>query len=190
MFTGFLDDCIVGEPSLYRNNFMKGSFIMNKLIIGTIAACALAASAVHVEASTATQTVTKITNFVGKACDGIADVLWRNAGGVLVGAGAVALATQPEAFVGGVTAIVSTPYIGSILFYLIVAVLAILAVRYCLHRIGLWRLLPLLVFCLLLCGGVAEAGMIDFVPAPDFQCIKPMWDTLGWIIAIIITIFL
>jgi hypothetical protein len=166
---------------------------MNKLIIGLLTACVLAASAVQAEASIVTRAIPKVANLVGKGCDAAGKVIWRNKGAVVATGAAVGLATKPEAFLGSAATIITSPTFGSILFYLIVGGLIIAVGRYCLHRVGLWRILPLLVVGLLLCGGgIAEAGTIDYVPASDTATgiAKPLWDIAMIIIVVIATIFL
>jgi hypothetical protein len=159
---------------------------MQKIIIGTITACALCLYAVPANAAVAAQTATikaiqKAKTLAGKACDGAANLIWRNKGAVMVGSTAVAVATKPEVFVGGLTTLATSSYF----VYLLIAGLVIVGVRYFLHRVGLWKVLPLLALSLLLCGGVAEAGVFDCIPVP----IRPWWDIVMLVI-VVLTMFL
>ena len=163
---------------------------MQKMIIGTMTAFALAvmtapANAAVVARSMTIKAIQKAKTLAGKACDGAANVIWRNKGAVTVGATAVALATKPEVFVGGFASLASSTYFGTILFYLLIAVLGIVGGLYFLRRIGLWKILPLLVVGLLLCGGVTEAGVMDCVPVPG----RPWWDVVVMLVVVVLTIF-
>jgi hypothetical protein len=80
------------------------------------------------------------------------------------------------------------PTLPTLLFYLFVTVLVIAAVRYCLHSVGLRRVLPLLIVGVLLCsGGIVEAAVIT-PPPPVFPPVP--WLTLLNIAAIVISIFI
>jgi len=169
---------------------------MKKIIIGMLTACVLfvyttTADAAVVAKTIAIRAIQKTKSAIGKTCDGAGNVIWRNKGAVAVGATAVAVATKPEVFVGGATAIATSPYGSTILFYLIAALLVIVGMRYFLHRVGLWRVLPLVVLGLLLCGGVAQAGMIDHIAIPEIECgvIKPAWWKILTVVLFVISIF-
>jgi len=167
---------------------------MKKLIIGIITACALFLCTAPANAGIVKHTVAavkKIGGYAGKACDAVSNVIWRNKGAVAVGATAVAVATKPEVFVGGATTIATSSYGGMILFYLIAACVVIVGIRYLLRRFRVWKLLPLVVLGLLLCGGVAQAGMIDYISIPEIECgaIKPGWWSIITVVLLVISIF-
>ena len=109
-----------------------------------------------------------------------------------MGATAVAVATKPEVFVGGATTFATAPYGGTVLLYLLAGVLLIAGVRYLWHRLRLWRMLPLVVLGLLLCGGVAQAGVIDFVPAPDalFGAIHLSFQKIWAVVLVVVSLFI
>jgi len=172
---------------------------MKKLIIGIITACALFLCTAPANAGIVKHTVAavkKIGGYAGKACDAVSNVIWRNKGAVAVGATAVAVATKPEVFVGGATTIVASAaqsafgtYAGTILFWLVAAVLVFVGVRYLARRIKVWRVLPLMIVALLLCCGVAHAGAIDLTPTSNMavSIVKPLWD---FVMVVIIAISL
>ena len=169
---------------------------MKKLIIGILTACALCvytatADAAVVAKTIAIKAIQKAKSVAGKTCDDAANVIWRNKGAVAVGATAVAVATKPEVFVGGATTIATSSYGGMILFYLIAACVVIVGIRYLLRRFRVWKLLPLVVLGLLLCGGVAQAGMIDYISIPEIECgaIKPGWWSIITVVLLVISIF-
>jgi hypothetical protein len=168
---------------------------MKKMITGLMVACGLCSDAASSDASKAPRAMPKIANLTGKACDGIASILWRNKGGLLVGATATAIITKPEAFLGTATSLASqtvTSNGGSILSVVLVVGLIYAGWRYLSRFIGKrWRILPLLLVGLLLFGGgTAMAGTVDYIPASDFECIKPAWNVFTTIILFVIAIFL
>ena len=135
---------------------------MKKLIIGILTACALCfytatADAAVVAKSIAIKAIQKAKSVAGKTCDAAANVIWRNKGAVAVGTTAVAVATKPEVFVGGATTIATSSYGGMILFYLIAACVVIVGIRYLLRRFRVWKLLPLVLLGLLLCGSIIQS---------------------------------
>ena len=175
---------------------------MRKLLIGMITACVLAVSAVSANASTLhKRAATNAVNFVGKACDNTAHVLWRNKGGIAVGTTAVAVATNPEPFVQAAAAIVTgttdavlqSCIVNNFLSYLLLPILLIAAVWYFLRHIkSRWgRVLPLLllgVLFLFCFGGIANAEMITQVPEIQCGIVKPpLWwtDIIGWVLLIL-----
>jgi hypothetical protein len=128
------------------------------IAIGTVATVALT----NPEAAKAA--VTGGTDIVKNAVSGTADVAYGAVtGGRTANANAVAprVNARPSTLGGSI--------IPTLLFYLFVTVLVIAAVRYCLHSVGLRRVLPLLVIGILLCfGATAEASMLSSFPA--IQC--------------------
>jgi len=197
LFTGLPDD-IASQGDLFvsKSILMKRNLVMKKLIIGMLTACALCfytatADAAVVAKSIAIKAIQNAKSVAGKACDGAANVIWRNKGAVAVGATAVAVATKPEVFVGGATTIATSSYGGMILFYLIAACVVIVGIRYLLRRFRVWKLLPLVVLGLLLCGGVAQAGMIDHISIPEIECgaIKSAWWNIITVVLLVISLF-
>jgi len=170
---------------------------MQKMIIGMIAACVLAvttaqANAAVVPRGVAIKAIQTAKTAVGKACNGVASFVWRNKGAVAVGATATAVVARPDVFVGGVIALLYNPYVDTIMFWLLIILLIIIASRNCIRRIGRWRILPLVVVGLLLCTGVAEAGMIDCVSGPDAAsaCIaRPPWLDIFMLVVLVFTWF-
>ena len=140
----------------------------------------------------------KIGNFVGNTCDSAANLLWRNKGAVMLGTLLVTAAANPEPFVQGAATVVTgtsqtvyASYIGSMLSYVLIAIVLIAVGRYLFRRIRLWRVLPLLLLGLLLCcGGVAEAGMMNVVPETQLGIIKPPWWGVFDLIIFVLTLFL
>ena len=174
-----------------------------KIMTGIIATTMLMVSAVSADAATRKQAIEKIVNkttdAVGKACDNVSQVIWRNKCAVAVGATAVAVATNPEPFVQGATAVVTSTTQaamqsstgGGFFSFLLLATLFIAGLWLfvgCI-RSKFWRVVPLLVVALLLCfGGIAEAGMIASIP--DIQCPAvpppaPWWNIINFIFLII-----
>jgi len=152
---------------------------MNKLIIGMIAVSILCVYAVQAEASTArlaVKTVQKIGSAISKGADSAAKFIWKNKGAVAVGATATAVVTKPETLLGFLTVLCSGPY-DTIIFWLLIIALIIIASRSCIRRVvGRWRILPLLVVGILLFGGgIAEAGV--FGGEMEALAIVPPW---GW----------
>jgi len=76
---------------------------MKRFFVGIVLACMLAVSAVPADAAIVhKKAVTNVVNLVGKACDNIAGVIWRNKGAVAVGTAATVAITAPEAVAQGV----------------------------------------------------------------------------------------
>jgi hypothetical protein len=160
--------------------------------------------------------IAKTGNTVKKTSDGAAKVVWNNKGAIAVGTVATVALTNPEAVKAAVTGTADVAYgavtggktagavapranarpstsggsiIPTLLFYLFVTVLVIAAVRYCLHSVGLRRVLPLLSVGVLLCSvGVVEAAVITPPPPPVFPPVP--WLTLLNIAVIVISIFI
>jgi hypothetical protein len=129
------------------------------IAVGTVATVALT----NPEAAKAA--VTGGTDIVKNAVSGTADVAY---GAVTGGKTANANAVVPRANARPAT-FTGRRIIPTLLFYLFVTVLVIAAVRYCLHSVGLRRVLPLLVVGSLICfGATAEASMLSSFP--DIQC--------------------
>jgi len=169
-----------------------------------LALCVLAVNTVPVEAASARKKaiekiVSKTTDAVGKACDNVGSVLWRNKCGIAVGVTAVAVATNPEPFVQGATAVVTgttqaamqSSTGGGFFSFLLLATLFIAGLYLfvgCIRR-KFRRIVPLLVVGLLLCfGGIAEAGMIAQIPdivCPAVPPPAPWWKIINFILLII-----
>ena len=169
---------------------------MKNLFIVMLVACISAVNTVPVDAASVQRRavekiVSKTTDVVGKVCDNVSQVIWRNKCAVAAGATAVAVATNPEPFVQGATAVVtgSTQAAASSGFFsfLLLATLFIAGLWLFVGCIGrkFWRIVPLLVVGLLLCfGGVAEAGTLEH------GAIKPWWGDIIGVILLIIAIFM
>ena len=141
------------------------------------------------------QAVKKIVKQVGKACDDVGSALWKNKGGIAVGAATVVAVTNPEPFVQGATTIVTgtakpihQSTLGSVFFYLLLTGLTVAGVRYLFHHLKDWKnWLPLLVVGILLCcGNIAEAGVMEGVSVIP---VRSLWDFLGFIL-LILSIFI
>ena len=170
---------------------------MIKIGMLIIVACVICVYAVTADAATKKRAVAKIGNFVGNTCDSAANLLWQNKGAITLGTVLVTAAANPEPYVRGATTVVAgtgqtvvTSYIGSILSCLIIAVVVIAVGRYLFRRIRLWRMLPLVVFGLFLCCGIAEAGMIGVVPETQFGIVKPPWWGVFDLVILIVMLFL
>jgi len=176
---------------------------MQNFLMGIIAACAFAVSAGTADAAALhKRAVTNAVNLVGKACDNVSSVLWRNKGTVAVGTTAVAVATNPEPFVQGTTAVVTgtTGKVmksntgSSIVSYLLLSVLLIAGIWYFLRCIKFrpGHVLPLLILgVLILFCFTDSASAGTFAQVPEIQCgmVKPpLWwtDIVGWILLIIV----
>jgi len=156
---------------------------LKKFIIGVIIAFGFCFSATPASAAVAVRAVAK------KAVQKCSNYIWKNRGAVAVGATTTAVVLRPDAVFGGALKLASTPFVSSMLFYLLFAMLVIAGIRYFLHRAGLWRVLPLVIVGLLLCAGLAEAGVVDCVSVPTVQFItKPLWDVV-MIIIVAISLF-
>jgi hypothetical protein len=185
---------------------------MKKFCVMMIAACVLAVSTANtVEASI----ITKRIEGVKKIANLVSTWTWKNKGSIAVGTVATVALTNPEAVKDAVTGSADVAYgavtggktagtvapranvrptttgvniIPTLLFYLLVIVLVIAAVRYCLHSVGLRRVLPLLIVGVLLCFGVtAEASMLSSFPA--IQCTAPVLvKPIAHFIVLIVTI--
>jgi hypothetical protein len=201
-------------------SYRRGTFFVSKqffersismktyqtLFIGVTAICLFAVCAVPASAAVPTKAVAKAKDFITRVTTSLGNAIWNNKGSVAVGSVAVAVATNPAPFVSGATTMItgrpSDPsatgirsYFTSWLFYLIATVLAIIGVRCSWNYVKDYKnWLPLMVVGVLLtCGGVVQAGMIDYVPVPEVPLtgIKPppFWDVIGLII-LILTIFI
>ena len=165
-------------------------------IIGITAACVICALTATAEAATQKRitAVKKIGTLIGKGCDNVASVLWRNKGSVAIGTTAVCIVANPEPFIAGATTMaagasqtVFASYTGTILFCLLIAVLVIAAVRYLWHRVRLWHLVPLVAVGLLLCcNGTAMAGVVDCIAVP----FKPPWWSVVDLVILVVLMFL
>ena len=170
-----------------------------KILTGIIATAMLMVSAVSADASTRKRAVEKIVNSVGKACDNVSQVIWRNKGTVAVCTVATVAVANPVSFAQGVTTIVSGTLqtihlssIASIIFYVVMFGLLLVGVRHVWKFTQKWRLLPLLIVGALLCfcmtGSVAEAGMITHVPdilCPVVPQPVPWWNVISFILLLI-----
>ena len=176
---------------------------MRKFLTGIIAICVLAVSAGTAEAAPLhKRAVSNTVNLVGKVCDNISAVIWRNKGSIAVGTTAVTIATNPEPFIQGTTALVanttdrvvkSNNTGSSILSYLLFPIILIAAICWLLGYIrfkckGLlrhWRIIPMVLAMLLLFTGITQAGIQCGVVRP------PLWwtDFVG-IILLIVALFL
>ena len=175
---------------------------MRKFLTGIIAICVLAVSAGTAEAAPLhKRAVTNTVNLVGKMCDNISAVIWRNKGSIAIGTTAVAVAANPEPFIQGAVAVVTgtTEKVvqsntgSSILSYLLLPIILIVAICWLLGYIrfkckGLlrhWRIIPLVLAVLLLFTGITQAGIQCGVVRP------PLWwtDFVG-IVLLIFALFL
>ena len=107
---------------------------MKRFFVGIVLACMLAVSAVPADAAIVhKKAVTNVVNLVGKACDNIAGVIWRNKGAVAVGTAATVAITAPEAVAQGVAtvatgttnAFIKSNVWSSILFYVLLPIILI-----------------------------------------------------------------
>ena len=175
---------------------------MKKFFIGIITALMFAFNTVPAEAVVPQKRVaTSVVHFIGKACDNAANVLWRNKGAVAVGTTAVAVATNPEPFVQGATAVVTgttqtaiqSGTGGGFFSFLLLATLFIAGLWLfvgCIRR-KFWRIVPLLVIGVLIClCGVTEAATLHSAAVPVAAAIKPLVNAIGWVVIIAATIFL
>ena len=175
---------------------------MRKFLTGIIAICVLAVSAGTAEAAPLhKRAITNTVNLVGKVCDNISAVIWRNKGSIAIGTTAVAVATNPEPFVQGAATVVTgtservmnSNTGSSILSYLLLPIIVIAAIWWLLGYIrfkckGLlrhWRIIPLVLAVLLLFTDITQAGI---------QCgvvRLPLWwtDFVG-IILLIVALFM
>ena len=165
---------------------------MRKFLIGMITVCIFAAHAVTANAAPSKRTITKAVSLVGKACDNVANVLWRNKGAIAVGTAAVVATTNPEPLIGGaatmvtgVTQPIHQSALGSILFYLLLAVISVAGVRYLLQYLKDWKNWLPLILGLIFCGltaGIAEAGVIGCATIKP-----PFWwgEVIGFILLVI-----
>ena len=172
---------------------------MRKWFICMLIACSAVFAA---PAEAAPKAMKSIVNRVSQACDDVGGALWRNKGGIGIGAVTVAAVTNPTPFVEGATTVITgtakpvhqSP-LGSVCFYLILTGLAVAGARWLFNYLKDWKnWLPLL-FVLLGLGltcGVAQAGVVECaqaVPNVAAGLIKPLWDAFGFIL-FILTIFI
>ena len=145
---------------------------------------------------------TSVVHLVGKACDNIANVLWRNKGAVAIGTTAVAVATNPEPFVQGAAAAVAgttdaalkSSVGNSIVSYVLLPLLLIAGVWVFLKFIGFkfkglfryWRVAALVLAVLLMFSGAAHAGVLECA-----AICPPLWwtDIIG-IVLLLVALFL
>jgi uncharacterized membrane protein len=78
------------------------------------------------------------------------------------------------------------------LFYAVLAVIAIAGIRYILHHLRGWKhWLPLIIvgvmFC---CCGIAEAGVLPVSDLPGIAVRPFWWNAISWLVIIITTLFL
>jgi hypothetical protein len=178
--------------------------MFNKLLIGVAAACVLCVYAVPANAAgVKTATITKAASLIKKTCDDAASVIWKNKGAIAVGTAAVAVASKPEilvqpvvqgtrAVVGETSNAVQQSVIGNALSNLVVFVLLCMLITlglgYLFRQTGFWRVVPLLIVGLLLCCGIAEAGVMSGMDVPCCA-VKPVWDIIS-IVILIISLFI
>jgi hypothetical protein len=163
-------------------------------------------SAVPANAAISKQGISNVVNIVKKTCDKLGKTIWNNKGAIAVGTVATVAVTAPEAVVQGATTVVTgTPtstattkqpvarsFIGNILFNLCVIVLVIAGVRYCLHRIGIWKMIPLMILGMILCCGTTEAGVLGGQTLPMTEAmfsLNPWLEIINFIL-LIFTIFI
>jgi len=171
----------------------------NKLYIGIMIACMFAVGAGVSEAAMPKRTVVKAVGLVKKTCNDIASTIWKNKGAIAVGTAAVAVASKPEAFVQGATAMVTetaakvveprSSSIGRTIICVVLAMIVLAGVRSVLRSFGAWSILPIMLGIVLLGCGIAEAGVIsgsEVRPA----IASTWWNALGWIVIILITVFM
>ena len=178
---------------------------ITKMIIGMLVACFICIYAGTADAAGIKKAaITKGVSFVKKTFDNVGNAIWNNKGAIAVGAATVAIVTQPEIHAQPVTAattavatetskaIYCSPIrtIGAVFFFAALLVIAWTMVCIARHYLKLWHILPLLLVCVLIfSGGVAEAGTMPIAAAHMFP-LKPFIDVVGWIIIVIVTIFI
>jgi hypothetical protein len=175
-----------------------------KLFIGITAVCLLAVCAAPASAATPRRAAAKVKDFITQASTSLGNAIWNNKGSVAVGATAVGIATNPSPFVSGITTVLTgrpsdpnatgiASFFTSWMFYLIATLLAIVGVRCTWNYVKDYKnWLPLLVIGAFLgCGGIAEAGAIDYVPVPEVQSgfiHRPWWDIIGFVLFVLATL--
>jgi len=173
---------------------------MRKFLIGMIAACILAVSAVSASAAVSKKAVVKTKDFIAKTGKSLGNAIWDNKGSIAVGTTAVAVATNPAPFVEGAATVITgkssnlsagsvQSYMVGWLFYAIATLLAIVGVRCAWNYVKDYKnWLPLILGVMVcgLTGGIAEAGVLDCTAIRP-----PFWwsDVVGWIL-LVIMIFL
>ena len=167
---------------------------MQKYVIGIMIACIAVAA---VPANAAPKAVKSIVNQAGKVCDDIGSVLWKNKGGIAVGAVTVAAVTNPEPFVQGATTVIAgttkpirQSTFATTLFCLLLLALTIFGVRWFFNYLKDWKnWTPLMVVGFVLCfGGIAEAGVFDRVPVIPIKPI-PWWHVID-LLLLVLAIFI
>jgi len=189
------------------------------VIIGMFAACIFGVHAVPADAGIAKHAIKaaqKVRDYVGKTANDAGKVVWNNKGSIAVGTAAAVALTNPEAATAAVNGTADVVYgvvtsestaepiaprssvrpssggsvVRMVLFYLLLTVFVIAAVRYCLKSIGLRRMLPVMIagVVILLCAGVVQAGVIGFVSVADIFAFKPLLD-LAILVIVIISLF-
>ena len=173
---------------------------MKKFLIGMIAACILAVSAVSASAAVSKKAVVKTKDYIAKTSKSLGNAIWDNKGSIAVGTTAVAVATNPAPFVEGAATVITgrashlsaggvQSYVAGWLFYAIATLLVIVGVRCVWNYVKDYKNWLPLVFGAVFCGltgGIAEAGVLDCTAIRP-----PFWwsDIVGWIL-LVITIFL
>ena len=150
-----------------------------------------------------TAAITKAVSLIKKTCDDAASVIWRNKGAIAVGTAAVAVVSKPEILVqpivqgtravasetgGAVRQSIIGETLGNLVFFVLLFMLVTMGIRYLLQQAGFWRVVPLLIVGLLLCCGIAEAGVLTGIDVPCCA-VKPVWDIIS-IVILIISLFI
>jgi hypothetical protein len=178
---------------------------MRNKIIGLLLGLLFCGVAVPANAAISKQTIKKVTNLVKTSCDKLGNMIWKNKGAIAVGTVATVAVTAPEEVVQGATTVVTgTPtntesikqpvarsFIGTVLFHLCMIVLLISGIRYMMHCIGLWKIVPLVLFALLLCSGITEASVLGGQTVPMTEALSSLtpWLEIINFILLIVTLF-
>jgi len=173
---------------------------MRNFLIGMIAACVFAVSAVSAGAAIPKRAMVKTKDFIAKTGKSLGSAIWDNKGSIAVGTTAVAVATNPAPFVEGAAAVITgrtnnlsaggvQSYVVGWLCYAMATILAIVGVRCAWNYVKDYKNWLPLFLGVMVCGltcGIAEAGVLDCVAIRP-----PFWwgDVFGWIL-LVITIFL
>jgi hypothetical protein len=208
------DDEGLSSGASYFYHFYMEEFVMQiyqKLTIGTLIVCLLAACAVPASAAVniaptvaITRAVLKVKSLFAKTGKTVSKSIWDNKGSILIGTGAMAVAAAPASFFDSIGAVFSgrsnrsgsQPMYGGnlvhVLFYAAATIFCVLGVRFAWNYLKDYKnWLPLIIVGVLLCccSGVAEAGMTT-VPDAQLGAIKPpFWDVIGFII-LVLTLFI
>jgi hypothetical protein len=168
-----------------------------KLFIGIAAICLLAICAVPASAAIPTRVKVKAKDFVTKTSTSIGNAVWGNKGAIVVGTGAVAVASNPAPFIEGAATVITgrasnspsgfQSYIFGWLFYLVATLLAIVGVRCTWNYVKDYKnWLPFLfVGVLLCCGDVAEAAVLSVPEIQSGVIYRPWWDIFSLLFFII-----